>query len=38
MKFTPIWYNQDTVVREDPPIEAKDEQEARDKAYMFPSP
>ena len=34
MKFIPIWYDQDSVVKEDAPIEAKDENEARDKAYI----
>jgi hypothetical protein len=34
MKFEPIWYNQDTVVKTDPPVEAKSREEAERKAYM----
>ena len=34
MKYIPIWYDQDQVVKEDAPIEAKNENEARDKAYI----
>ena len=34
MKFIPIWYNQDAIVAQDPPIEAKDREDARNKAYM----
>ena len=33
MKYIPIWYNQDQVVKEDPPIEAASMEEARDLAY-----
>lgn len=34
MKFLPIWYDQDSIVKEDNTvIEANDEVEARDKAY-----
>ena len=34
MKYIPIWYDQDQVVKEDAPIEADNESEARDKAYI----
>ena len=34
MKFIPVWYDQDSIVKEDPPIEAKDKEEATRKAYM----
>ena len=34
MKYIPIWYNQDQVVKEDTPVEAANESEARDKAYI----
>ena len=34
MKYIPIWYNQDSVVRQDPPIEAKNREEAQAKAYL----
>jgi len=34
MKYIPIWYNQETVVKEDAPIEAASMEEARDKAYI----
>ena len=33
MKFIPIWYDQDSIVKEDPPIEATDKEEAMRKAY-----
>ncbi len=33
MKYIPIWYNADTVVKEDSIIEANNQNEARDKAY-----
>ena len=33
MKYIPIWYNQDEVVKEDAPIEAPNKEEARSKAY-----
>lgn len=34
MKFIPVWYDQDHIVKEDAPIEASNENEARDKAYI----
>lgn len=34
MKYKPLWYDQDSVVKEDPVIEANSEEEARDKAYI----
>ena len=34
MKYIPIWYDQDSVVKEDAPIEAKDKEEATRKAYL----
>ena len=34
MKYIPIWYDQDSVVKQDPPIEAKDKEEATRKAYL----
>ena len=33
MKYVPIWYDQDSVVKEDPPITANTEMEARNLAY-----
>lgn len=33
MKFKPIWYDQESVRAEGPPIEANSEEEARRKAY-----
>ena len=33
MKYIPIWYDQDSVVKEDSPIEAVNEEDARNKAY-----
>ena len=35
MKFLAVWYDQDSIVQEDKdPIEATNEVEARDKAYI----
>ena len=34
MKYKPIWYNQDSVIKEDPPIEANSIEDARSKAYL----
>lgn len=33
MKYKPIWYDQDSVKKEDASIEAASEEEARKKAY-----
>ena len=33
MKYIPIWYDQDSIVKEDAPIEANDREEATKKAY-----
>lgn len=33
-KFIPMWYDQDQVIKQDPPIEAIDKSEATRKAYM----
>lgn len=33
MMFKPIWYDQDQVIKEDDPIEASDEEDARKKAF-----
>lgn len=35
MKYKPIWYDQDSVKHEDPPVEANSEEEARSKAYLL---
>lgn len=34
MKYIPTWYDQDSIVKEDPPIEANDKEEAMRKAYI----
>ncbi len=34
MKYIPIWYNQDNIVKEDAPIEASDKEDATRKAYI----
>ena len=33
MKFIPVWYNQEEVIKEDAPIEASNKEEATNKAY-----